>query len=290
MSTAPKQTKTAPTVEKPISTATPQADTMDWGQEQASGFEGTRPEDLGIPFLSLLQKGSPEVDEDHPDHATKKIEGVKAGMIINTLTRQIVFAKDDSNPLLFVPVFHEKLYQEWKPRNQGGGFVQSHRSPVILTKTKRNEKNKDILPNGHEIITTSYFYGFAMGIGEEGKPLRCIIALTSTQLKKARMWLNMMQTIKINGKTPPMFSHSYAITSVSEQNAEGSWYGWKFEVDRTLTKADMPLIEAARSIAAECAASSNKMLAAPSTSEEAGSSEDDAADAEARRLDRKNRQ
>jgi hypothetical protein len=285
-----KTTKTEPTAEPQVNT---QVEAMDWSSEAQTGFEGTRPEDLGIPFLSLMQKGSPEVDEEHEDHAIKTIDGVKAGMIINTLSRQIVYAKDENKPLEFVPVFHEKLYQEWKPRNQGGGFVQSHRSPVILTRTKRNEKNKDILPNGNEIITTSYIYGFALGISDDGKPVRCILALTSTQLKKARMWLNMMQTIKIGGKTPPMYSHSYNITTVQESNNDGNWYGWKFDINRTLTKADLPLIEECRHIAANCAQAASAQVGNGSAAEPAqlsgGEPGDEQADAEAARMDRRRR-
>lgn len=244
---------------------------MDWsGEDMPTGFENTRPEDFGIPFLSLMQKGSPEVDEDHPDHETRKIEGIEQGMIINTLSREIVYHKDESNPLLFLPVTHEKLYQEWKPRNQGGGFVQSHNSPVILTQCTRNEKNKDILPNGNEIITTSYFAGFLLGHGE---PIRTIIALSSTQLKKARAWLNMMQSIKINGRIPPMYSHIYNITTVKEQNDEGTWWGWKIEINRVLTKADMPLIEMAKDVSSQ--AIQKRLIAPPSN---APTSEDEAID------------
>lgn len=148
-----KQTKTDMPAEPQVPAATGGENSMEWAQEGApTGFENTRPEDFGIPFLSLLQKGSPEVDADHKDHATKGIEGAEQGMVINTLTRELVYSKDEGTPLMFLPVTHEKLWQEWKPRNQGGGFVQSHTSPVILTKCTRNEKNKDVLANGNEKI------------------------------------------------------------------------------------------------------------------------------------------
>ena len=222
----------------------------DWSQEQTTGFEATRPEDLGIPFLSLLQKGSPEVDEEHPDYGTKGIEGAKAGMVLNTLKRRLVYLKDEQQPLEFVPVFYEKLYQEWKPRDNGGGFVQSHRSPVILTQTKRNEKNEDVLPNGNIIITTSYFYGF-YNDAEDGWT-RVILPMTSTQLKKARSWLNMMQSIKIGGKVPPMFSHVYHLTTLGESNEKGNWAGWKIVIGRTLDSNDSELIQSCREVATSC--------------------------------------
>lgn len=263
-----KHTKTEPIPEEPRITNTTTTD-VDWGgQDVPTGFENTRPEDFGIPFLSLLQKGSPEVDPDHKDYATKKLDGAEAGMIINTLTREIVYHKDEQQPMLYLPCTHEKLYQEWRPRNKGGGFVQSHNSPVILTKCTRNDKNKDVLPNGNEIITTDYFKGFFIGVGD---PVPAIIAMSSTQLKKARGWLNMMQSIKINGKIPPMYSHLYKIITVKESNEEGNWWGWKVEIARALQKSDMGLIEMAKEAASQ--AIQNRLSAPPVESAESDEEE-----------------
>lgn len=283
-----KQTKNAPTEEPKVSNPTneaPEGEAFDWGQEGATGFEGTRPEDLGIPYVSLMQKGSPEVDDTHPDHESVKIEGIRAGMMINTLTREIIYAKDDSNPVLFIPMFHQKLYQEWKPRSAGGGFVQSHGSPIILTKCKRSEKNEDVLPNGNIIRTTSYFAGLLLKDGitdvqhpdEALRPQRAVLAMSSTQLKKARSWLNMMHAIKIEGRTPPMYSHIYRLTSVVESNEKGNWYGFKIEIDRILTMKDVGVITTSKQVAGDMAAT--RLLAAPSSQE--ASPEDDQADAEA---------
>lgn len=241
-------------IKKPVATA-PNADAFDWSQEQTTGFEATKPEDLGIPFLNLLQKGSPEVDEGHPDYKTKGIKDAKQGMVLQTVSRKIVYDRDETKPLLFIPAFYEKLYQEWKTRDNGGGFVQSHRSSVILTKTSRNEKNQDILPNGNEIKTTSYFYGFCLIPLEDGTHewVRTILPMVSTQLKKAKIWLNLMHGIRINGAMPPMYSHAYKLTTVSESNEKGNWWGWKIEIDHILTKADQDVIVEARQIANESA-------------------------------------
>lgn len=229
---------------------------VDWSDEQVSGFESTRPEDLGIPFLTILQKGSPEVDETHQDHGHKKIEGAKAGMIINTLTRELVYS-DRNKPLEFIPCHHVKLYQEWRPRNNSGGFVTSHPNATILTSCTRNERNEDVLPNGNIINTTSYFYGFYFHGGQWNK---AIIALTSTQLKKARSWLNMMSSIRIAGKTPPMFSHVYNTITAIENNDKGSWYGWKFEISHALKASNSEIIDQARQVAVQM--SNQKLLGA----------------------------
>jgi len=260
-----KVTKAAPEEKaKPVTTANQAVNAYDWGQEQQTGFESTRPEDFGIPFLAMLQKNSPQVDEDDSDYALKGIEGATAGMIINTATNKIVYDRSEGSFLLFVPVFHEKLWQEWKKREAGGGFIKSHNTPVILTDTKRNEKNQDELPNGNIIITTSYFSGFYLD-KEQDTWVRAILPMSSTQLKKARGWLNLMQSIKINGKMPPMFSHSYAITAVGESNEKGSWAGYKIELHKALTKEDHELIVECRETLTNCL--QTKQLNAPADPE-----------------------
>ncbi len=267
----PKPTRTVPQEEKKPQTPPPDANAYEWGNEEATGFEGTRPEDFGIPFLVMLQKGSAEVDEGHPDYPQKKIEGARAGWVINTVTRQVVYNKDEKKPLLVIPLFHEKLYPEWKSKKDGGGFVKNHTSPAILTQCKRNDKNEDVLPNGNIIRTTSYFSLFMLVDGntnmehedESKRPVRVILPMSSTQLKNGRKWLNMMDAIKISGRTPPMYSHIYALTSAPESNDKGNWMGWHPEIYRVLNLADVSTITSAKQVSAAAAKSSGKLIGAP---------------------------
>jgi hypothetical protein len=43
----------------------------------------------------------------------------------------------------------------------------------------------------------------------------------------------MMQSVKLVGKnglfTPPMYSQVYRLTTTSESNDKGKWYGWEIE-------------------------------------------------------------
>lgn len=208
--------------------------TYDWSQTGVTGLENVSREDLGVPFLVLLQKGSPEVDPTHKDYATKKIHGAAVGDIVNSLSREIVH-KFGGEPLIVIPCSYEKLFMEWKPREQGGGMVKAHKDPNIITECQRNEKNQDVLRNGNLVVTTAYFY--VLVVTEQGR-VPAIIGLSSTQLKKARSWLNQITSIKVEtprGRiTPPMFSHTYRISSCSELNVKGSWMGWKIELNGPL--------------------------------------------------------
>jgi hypothetical protein len=202
--------------------------TYDWGAVQTTGFENVSKEDLGIPFLVVLQKGSPEVDRTHPDYATKAIKGAEAGDIVNTISRQILYKVGSENPLRFIACGFEKLFVEWKDRESGGGMVRAHRDPNIVNECNRNERGQDILRNGNIIVTTAYFYGLVI---TDTDRIPAIIGMSSTQLKKSRLWLNMMSAIKVQTSkgliTPPMFSHIYSLTTVPEANEKGSWFGWK---------------------------------------------------------------
>ena len=208
--------------------ATAAAPTHDWSQTQGpTGFDNVQPEDLGIPFLGILQKLSPQIDKDNAEYSTKGIEGAEVGDIINNVSNTVVCSVGEE--LEVVPCTYQRLYMEWKPRTSGGGLVKTHRDANILLECQRNERNQDILRNGNLIVATSYFYCIAI-VDEQRVP--CVIGLSSTQLKKAKAWLNMAMSIKLaraDGQkyTPPLFSHSYKLSTVPEKNDSGTWRGWK---------------------------------------------------------------
>jgi hypothetical protein len=237
--------------------------TYDWSQAGVTGLEATRPEDLGIPYLAILHAQSPQVNKADKNYAAKKIEGAGAGDIINTIANTVVY-RQGGEPLEFIPCFHERLFVEWTPRDKGGGIVKPHRNQAILNETTKNDKGQDILRNGNIIATTSYFAGIALINGEK---VRCIIGMTSTQLKKAKKWLNQITSIKLakpdgTKYLAPMFSHSYLLSTGPESNEEGSWFGWNVELKGQLS--DPMLITSAIEIAKEAATSQRLALSAPS--------------------------
>lgn len=234
----------------------------DFSSDAGMGFENVTQGDLSIPFLVILQDGSPQVKKTHPDYATQGIKGAMAGHIFNTLTKRIYNPNIEEDKVEFVPCFYQKLFVEWKSRDSGGGIVKSHPDDRLLQNTKKNDKGQDVLPNGNILTTTAYFFGFL--ITPDGDHERCVIGLSSTQLKKARQWLSLATSIKFdgpNGKfTPPLFAHRYGLSTVPENNEKGSWYGWRVELIGRLEA--VPLIEEARKTA-EQSRTSQMRLAAP---------------------------
>ena len=251
-------------VATPTAVATPvePSSDIDWSTYAGAvtGFENMTQDDLGIPLLSIIQPKSPEVDRTHKDYPTKAIVGAGAGDIFNTVSRKVIASFGKS--VAVVPCGYERTFVEWKPRASGGGIVRVHRNAKILEEiTGRDDKGKDVLRNGNNLATTGVFYVLVLQDGE--KPLQAVINMTSTQLKHARFWMNLMTGLRVgpNKVVPPMFSHSYNLSSIIEQNDQGSWYGWKIEVKEMVKARD--LIEQGQRICQQVAVATRPQLRAP---------------------------
>lgn len=78
---------------------------------------------MPFPTLKLLQQLSPELDEDD----TKYIKKASAGMLLVTDGSSSALF-DGEEGIRFYPLVVRKVYSEWTPRAQGGGFVSSYQS------------------------------------------------------------------------------------------------------------------------------------------------------------------
>jgi hypothetical protein len=67
--------------------------------------------------------------------------------------------------------------------------------------------------------------------------------MTSTQLKKSRRWNSLMLTQKVSGPsgsfTPPTYAVIYKLSTVSESNDRGSWFGYQVEKAGQVEDADI---------------------------------------------------
>jgi hypothetical protein len=194
-------------------------------QDAGAGFEDMGMQDVAVPFLMILQSGSPQLKMGE-----QKIEGANEGDIYNSVTQEIFKGKEGVH---VIPCFYKKSFVEWRPRESGGGFVTAYDDDAILAQTTKNAKGQDQLANGNIIVTTAYYYVLLVNVATGGS-YRAVISMSSTQLKKSRRWNSLMQSIKVPGKTgvlftPPMFSHIYHLTTVPEKNEKGAWAGWQIE-------------------------------------------------------------
>ena len=178
--------------------------------------------DTAIPYISILQTSSPQVNPSKAEY----IESAKAGQLFNTVTQE------SFDKLEVIPVFYHLKYVEWKPREQGGGFIDSHNAESgIIGQTKRDPMTgKQVLPNGNHIVQTAYH--FVLMLSGDGYQ-NAVISMSSSQLKKSRRWNSLMLTQKVEGPsgsfTPPTYAIVYKLSTVSESNDRGSWFGYQVE-------------------------------------------------------------
>ena len=188
--------------------------------------------DTAIPYISILQTSSPQVNPSKAEY----IESAKAGQLFNTVTQE-TFDK-----LEVIPVFYHLKYVEWKPREQGGGFIDSHNAESgIIGQTKRDPMTgKQVLPNGNHIVQTAYH--FVLMLSGDGYQ-NAVISMSSSQLKKSRRWNSLMLSQKIKGPqgmfTPPTYAFTYNLSTVSESNDRGSWFGFSIEKGNQVTDASI---------------------------------------------------
>ena len=199
----------------------------------ASGFGSLNlARDTAIPYISILQSGSPQLNPSKAEY----IETAKAGQLYNTVTQEAV------SELKVIPVFYHLRYVEWKPREQGGGFIASHSADSgVLGRAARDPMtNKYVLENGNHIVQTAYHYVLVLN---NGGYQNAVISMASSQLKKSRRWNSLMLSQKIKGPsgmfTPPTYAFTYKLSTVSESNDRGSWFGFQVEKGEQVTDASI---------------------------------------------------
>jgi len=200
-------------------------------EDANSGLQNISQDDLATPRLKVLMQLSPELED---------LENAKAGMIYNTVTGDLY---DGSAGIKVLPCAYQRQYVERADRGQGSGApINVYDSTSdILTKTTRDENNKDRLENGNYIETCGNH--FILLVEENGNATPAVITMKATQLKKSRKWNSMMLNLKLNGKnglfTPPSYSHYYLLKTMKEGNDKGNWYGWEISRGSQLEDANL---------------------------------------------------
>lgn len=193
---------------------------LDFSGFAGEGFDNVTANDVGIPFLKMLQKTSPETDKTQPEY----IAGAEQGDILNTLTKELY-----KEGIKVIPCNFRKESIEWVLQEKGGGLKGIHPGDTSLwNNVTIDDKNRSILPNGNQLSATANHY--VLYEDKNGEFQSAIIALSGTQLKKSKQWLGRMAQVKLTGPkgkfTPPMFSQFWHLKSIGESNEKGSWMGW----------------------------------------------------------------
>ncbi len=202
------------------------------------GVEDLGTEDLAIPFLNIIQSGSPQINKREGSY----IEGATVGSLFNTVTSEL-FGGDSGVEV--IPCAYQRTLIEWVPRTQKGGFVASHDPESgILSRTTKNEKGQDVLENGNYLANTASHY--VILLSPNYGPTHAVISMSSTQLKKSRRWNTTMvsQTVTLDDgtvKPKPSFASAYKVKTVPESNDYGSWYGYDIGERRDVSQSEFLL-------------------------------------------------
>lgn len=205
-------------------------------EDAAHVDHGFEKQDIAIPFMRVLQSNSPQATPKQPTY----VDGAESGMFFNTATSEVY----DGEGLEVIPISFIRQATLWWPRLTGGpngakGFVREVPIPEaqeLLKKCTKNDKGKDVTPDGQELVFAAMYYIMVLR-EKSATPQYDLVAfpLTSTQLKKARMWNALIMGARLpNGSgvgtfNPKMFGFTYRISTVPESNAKGTWMGVKIE-------------------------------------------------------------
>ena len=209
--------------------------TLDFVKDSGMGLENIDKGDLALPFLKLLQSGSDETKKKH----AKYVDGAEAGMFYNTVTKKLY---DGEKGIEIIPVFYKMTYPEWAPFERSEGRpVHPDRGAEVLQQTTQNDRNKDMLKNGNEIIKTANHFVIING----DRPEKALMTMKSTQLKVSRGWNSQMEdqfeTDPKTGKAvpAPMFSRIYRLRSVENAGSNFNWHGYNIDMVRKVDNAGL---------------------------------------------------
>ena len=200
-------------------------------QDANTSFSNMGSDDFALPFLRVLGQLSPETNK----RDAKYVEGAEAGMIFNTVTKQLY---DGEKGVNVIPCHYKREYVEWSDRGEGTTApVQIHSvESGIIKEAKRDASYKDRLPNGNYLENTASYFVLL----EDGTA--ALVSMKSTQLKVSRGWNSLMQDqFETDPKTSkalpaPMFSRIYNLSSV-ENSGSFTWHGYRVSLARKVDNA-----------------------------------------------------
>lgn len=240
---------------------------IDFGDEAGAGFEDVGQDEIGIPYLKVLQAQSPEVIGPEG-----RIDGAVAGNILNTGSMEL------AENVTLVPVLRQHVYVEWRPRKKGGGIVAVHQKNDAIVAAALAQMNENIEQGvetrkpgggtwrygemyteaGNDLVET--FYLFCVVLEDDQPTGYAVLPFSSTQIKKyKKQFMNRAGNALVanaQGKRvrPPMFAHRIAVGSVQEQNDDGTWFNYdiKFAVNNNVIESvmtpDHPAFQAGRDL------------------------------------------
>lgn len=230
-------------------TAVATMDTSMFAEDAGAGMEGATAESFAIPFLSVLQKGSPQVDEA----SGVAIEGAKAGMLFENVTGKMF---DGKVGVTIIPCAYRRVFLRWAPKGSDGAGFKGELAPEKVAEMRARGEISELdgklyvpLPDGtvsdkkcDRISDTRNHYVLLVD-DATGAWKEALMSLTSTQIKKSKMLMSALASVKVQGAsglfTPPTFANTVRVLTTPESNDKGTWFGLKFELSGQVTRPEL---------------------------------------------------
>ena len=190
--------------------------------KQGDGLSNVSTKDVMIPRIKLLQKMSPETDNE-------SLPTAKAGQLFNSASQSVY---DGPTGIRVGPCEYIRTYVEWAPEGTGNKApvnIHPATSNVMSLAKKSPTDNRFYLDNGNYVEETANHIVLILDDNNNVES-RGILTMKSSQLKKSRQWNYMMMTATMEGGgktiTPPSYAIVYRLSTLQEETNGKKYYGW----------------------------------------------------------------
>jgi hypothetical protein len=175
------------------------------------GSENVEMADMVIPRIELVQALSKCLEEGSAEY----IEGARAGMFYNSVTRELY-----GNTVLVCPAFFKKQFLAWRDRKKGGGFGGAFDSAQECHEQIATKVDKDGVSDADawEAVETAQQIILVVN-PDTYETSEAVLSCARTKMKVSRQWNSL---IRVNGYD--RFSRIYELFSTDEQNQNGERY------------------------------------------------------------------
>jgi len=105
-------------------------------EDDLKGFEQINSNTMSVPFIRIIQKGSPQINREKPEF----IQGAQAGEWFNTVTKDVY-----GDAIRLIVLNYDHIYIEWRPDREGfvGYHTVENAERLAVDKTFGKWKTKD---------------------------------------------------------------------------------------------------------------------------------------------------
>lgn len=187
-----------------------QSGLTNYNPEMAYGFEETKPEDIIIPRIKVIQALSPE-----------RVDGEAVeGEILNSLT------KEKLNGIPFIPIKQYYTNIRWNPdrnadirmfcRSFDGRIGQDDTGSLICEQCKKNQFDNTKTGKEAQPTCTAFinFLGFF-----EGNPMPVVLSFARTNYNEGKKLLSIARSMRV-----AIWNYAYTIESKKVSKDKNTWF------------------------------------------------------------------